>query len=143
MTASFDLGHKWVARAAEDGFVPLGHGPDESGVAIDPRDEGLVQNLISFATMGATDLNVGVGRMLPMSCHIKHHHPYGAEFYYFVKGVCLMHIDGVDVEAVPGTAIYIPAGAVHGMRNESDEIVELVYGFNRGDYTDVGLVYDE
>jgi hypothetical protein len=29
------------------------------------------------------------------------------------------------------------------MRNDSDEPVELVYGLSKGDYSDIGLVYDE
>jgi quercetin dioxygenase-like cupin family protein len=143
MTTSNQQRSKYVAVADESGFVGLGEGPDEDGVRIDPRDQGQVQNLISFARMGATDMNVGLGRLLPGTTHIKHHHPYGSEFYLFTKGRCVMHIDGVDVDAGPGTAIYIPAGAVHGMRNDSEETVELVYGLSKGDYTDIGLVYDE
>jgi quercetin dioxygenase-like cupin family protein len=137
-------GHsRFVVLAHENGFVDLGRGPDEDGVRIDPRDEGQVQNLISFARVGATDMNVGLGRMLPGTRHIKHHHPFGSEFYLFTKGQCVMHIDGVDIDAGPGTAVYIPAGTVHGMRNDSEHLVELVYGLSRGDYTDIGLVYDE
>jgi quercetin dioxygenase-like cupin family protein len=142
MTESHELS-RYVAVARESGFVGLGEGPDEDGVRIDPRDQGQVQNLISFARMGATDMNVGLGRLLPGTIHIKHHHPYGSEFYLFTKGRCVMHIDGVDIDAVPGTAIYIPAGAIHGMRNDSEQPVELVYGLSKGNYNDIGLVYDE
>jgi quercetin dioxygenase-like cupin family protein len=143
MPETHRMGAKLVARAAESGYVSLGHGPDEEGVQIDARDQGQVQNLISFARMGATDMNVGLGRLLPGMYHIKHHHPEGSEFYYFIKGNCTVHIDGEDVEAGPGTAVYIPRGAVHAIRNDHDEPVELLYGLSRGDYADMGLVYDE
>lgn len=143
MTDTQQQQSRLVAVATEAGFVNLGEGPDEHGAQIDPRDQGQVQNLISFARMGATDMNVGLGRLLPGTTHIKHHHPDGSEFYLFTKGKCAMHIDGVDIEAGPGTAVYIPAGAVHSMSNSSDEVVELVYGLSKGDYSDIGLVYDE
>jgi mannose-6-phosphate isomerase-like protein (cupin superfamily) len=133
----------FVARATPDGYVPLGHGPDESHVSIDQRDEGAVQNLISHARMGATDLNVGLGRLHPGMYHLKHHHPHGAEFYYIITGRCTIHIAGHDVDATPGTAIYIPTDHVHAILNDSDQPVEFLYGLNKGDYSDIGLVYDE
>jgi quercetin dioxygenase-like cupin family protein len=94
--------------------------------------------------MGATDMNVGLARMLPGQYHIRHHHPQGSEFYYFIKGHCTVHIDGDDIEAGPGTAVYIPRGAVHSIRNDDvAEPVELLYGLSKGDYSDIGLEYDE
>lgn len=143
MSATRRSGVQLVVHASEDGFVALGKGADETGVEIDPRDEGLVQNMISNASMGATDMNIGLGRQMPGTYHIKHHHPHGSEFYYIISGRCILHIDGADVEADPGTAVYIPPGAVHGMRNVSDEPCDLIYGLSRGNYSDMGLVYDE
>lgn len=143
MNAPNRSGSGLVTRASEDGFVALGQGADEEGVKIDPRDQGLVQNLISHATMGATDINIGLGRQLPGTYHIKHHHPHGSEFYYVIRGNCTIHIDGDDVAAGPGTAVYIPPGAVHALRNDSDKPTEILYGLSRGDYAEMGLVYDE
>jgi quercetin dioxygenase-like cupin family protein len=134
---------QFVSRATEDKYVSLGHGPDEAGVTIDPRDEGEVQNLISFARSGARDMNIGLARLQPGMYHIKHHHPHGSEFYYVMTGRCTVHIAGLDVDATPGTAIYIPPGHVHAVRNDSDLAVEFLYGLSTGDYSDMGLVYDE
>lgn len=141
--ASQARGMGLVARAKNDMFVRLGEGPDEHGVEIDPRDQGLVQNLISFATMGAKDMNIGLGLSIPGERHIKHHHPYGSEFYYIISGRMMVHVDGEDFEAEPGSAIYIPPNCVHGTYNHTDKSCEMLYGLSRGDYSEMGLVYDE
>jgi oxalate decarboxylase/phosphoglucose isomerase-like protein (cupin superfamily) len=39
--------------------------------------------------------------------------------------------------------MYIPPNCVHSIRNDTDEVVELVYGLSKPHYADIGLVYDE
>lgn len=109
----------------------------------DPRDEGYVCELISARKSASQDLRVGVCRLEPGQHHIKHHHPNGAEFYFFLKGECSLHVGGEESRARPGTSAYIPAGCVHGVLNDSEEDVEFLYGLNCGEYGQAGRVYDE
>jgi mannose-6-phosphate isomerase-like protein (cupin superfamily) len=133
-------GPRLVRSLADHRFLPLG---EDEGYDHDPRDEGLVCELISRARSGSQDIGLGVGRMLPGQYHIRHHHPDGSEFYYFLSGECTVHLDGEDVRARPGTAIYIPPGCVHSVRNDTDGVVELLYGLSKPEYEEIGHAYDE
>jgi quercetin dioxygenase-like cupin family protein len=135
--------HPLVVVATEEGYLDVGEGPADADVDIDPRDQAQVQELIGADTVGATDMAMGVARMQPGMYHIRHHHPDGSEFYYFTKGTCVVHLDGQDVQAGPGTSMYIPPNCIHSIRNDTDEVVELVYGLSKPRYADIGLVYDE
>ena len=125
----------------DDEFLP--YSVWEPGEAWDPRDEGLVAELISAKLSASRDLNVGVGRMLGGQYHIKHHHPRGSEFYFFLSGSARVHVDGEEVTATRGTVIYLPPGCVHSIRNTGEEPVDLVYGLSKPEYSQIGLVYDE
>lgn len=135
--------HPLVVQATADGFRDIGTTDHAEDADIDPRDEAQVQNLLSGESVGATDMNIGLARMQPGMYHLKHHHPHGSEFYYFTNGTCEVHLDGEDILVRPGTAIYIPPNCVHAIRNDTDEVVELIYGLSKPEYADIGLVYDE
>lgn len=135
---------RYIKKVSEEDFVPLTEtDPGGDNVKIDQRDEGAIAKLITHRSMGSEDLSVSIARIYPGQYHLKHHHPDGSEFYYFTKGECLVHVDGEDVIAVPGTSIYLPPNTVHSIRNESDEVVELVCGLSKPEYAEIGLVYDE
>lgn len=136
--------YSYVKKVEEDDFVPLtSTDPGGDNAKIDPRDEGSIAKLITRKLMGSEDLSVSIARIAPGQYHLKHHHPDGSEFYYFVKGECLVHVDGEDIVAVPGTSIYLPPNTVHSLRNEGTEVVELVCGLSKPEYAEIGLVYDE
>jgi mannose-6-phosphate isomerase-like protein (cupin superfamily) len=109
----------------------------------DPRDDGRVIALISRELSGSKDLNVGIGRISPGEYHIKHHHPEGSEFYFFLSGECRVWLDDQQVVARRGTSIYIPPGCVHAIRNDGTEPSDLIYGLSRPEYPEIGLIYDE
>ncbi|HLW59460.1 MAG TPA: cupin domain-containing protein [bacterium] len=129
---------RWVTRVTEEDFRPLTAKPEA-----DPREEGFTCNLISRVRSGSEDLRITYCRMLPHQYHIRHHHPNAAEFYFVIAGTCAVYLGGEVVSASPGTCIYIPANTVHAVRNESESVCELLAGFNRPEYAECGLVYDE
>jgi quercetin dioxygenase-like cupin family protein len=129
---------RWVSHVQEGAFHPLTAKPEA-----DPREEGFTCNLISRSRSGSEDLRVTYCRLLPGQYHLRHHHPHAAEFYFIIAGECTVYLDGEFVCARPGTAIYIPTNAVHAVRNESDAVCEWLAGFNRPEYAECGLVYDE
>jgi quercetin dioxygenase-like cupin family protein len=141
--------NRLVQVADDNRFVPIGTEPPgypsryPAGYRHDPRDQGSICRLISRVLVGSEDIAMGVGRWLPGQYHTKHHHPNGSEFYYVTSGECVVQLDGEEVRADKGTAIYIPPNTVHAVRNESAEVVELVYGLSRPEYSELGHVYDE
>jgi len=64
--------------------------------------------------------------------HGPHWHTNTDELLYTVRGHAIQWVDGVVCEMKPGTAMYIPKGIIHWMRNDSDEDVEVI-----GIYPDV------
>lgn len=129
---------RWVSRLREEDFRPLSAKPEA-----DPREEGFACNLISRSRSGSEDLWVTYCRLLPHQYHLRHHHPHAAEFYFIIAGECTVSLGDELVHARPGTAICIPANTVHAVRNDTDAVCEFLAGFNRPEYAECGLVYDE
>ncbi|MBN9157759.1 MULTISPECIES: cupin domain-containing protein [unclassified Microbacterium] len=123
--APADLG-RLVHNAHEIGFTDLA----KTGLK-GQQDQGQVCTLISRDLSGSDDLNVSLGRILPGQHHLCHHHPDASEFYVVVSGTPLVHLDGSEHRARPGDGIYIPRGTVHGITNDTGEIVELVVGMSK------------
>ena len=128
---------------ADDNFVEIADYESGDGVDMDPREEGRVLEVISGELSGSKDLHVGVARMQPGEYHIRHHHPLGSEFYFFLSGEAVVHVDGVDYPARRGTSVYLPPNTVHSVRNTGSETVDLVFGLDKPEYADIGIVYDE
>jgi quercetin dioxygenase-like cupin family protein len=59
------------------------------------------------------------------------------ETYYTLAGRGIVTIDGVPHPVAPGTAIYIPGDAEHGIRNDYDEELQILYVFAVSDFNQV------
>ncbi|WP_248763318.1 cupin domain-containing protein [Pseudarthrobacter sp. SSS035] len=114
-----------VQNIEDLGFVELDQ-MTPSGI----RDEGLICQLISDKVNGSKEFTVSWGRMLSGQHHVKHHHETVAEFYVIVAGTPIIHLGDDDIRARPGDAFYIPPTTVHGITNDTDEVVDLVAGVN-------------
>ena len=97
----------------------------------DPRDWLNYKRLI-WSETGSDDLCVGVGSLDPGKVLDLHNHPEDAEFYYVLSGNAKVTVDEEEIDATPGTAIYIPAAAKHKILNDGDEKFVFVYGLNAG-----------
>ena len=97
----------------------------------DPRDWLNYKRLI-WSETGSDDLCVGVGSLDPGKILDLHNHPEDAEFYYVLSGNAKVTVDEEEIDAAPGTAIYIPAAAKHKVFNGGDEKFVFVYGLNAG-----------
>ena len=70
----------------------------------------------------------------PGAAHERHYHPNAAEVLYVLRGRGAAGTADEEHEVTPGTAQYIPKGAVHWLRNlDSDAELEIV-----GCYAPVG-----
>jgi quercetin dioxygenase-like cupin family protein len=95
----------------------------------DPRDWLYFRRLIWEET-GSKELTVGIGELAPGKVLGLHHHEGDAEFYYVLAGKAKITLDEEVVDAVPGTAIYIPPSAKHKIVNNGKEKFVMIYGLN-------------
>ena len=59
------------------------------------------------------------------------------EVYYILEGTGIMSINGVETAVSPGSAVYIPGNAEHGIRNEKPPLLRLFYTFPIDCFADV------
>ena len=95
----------------------------------DPRDWLNYKRLIWEET-GAKEFCVGLGELPPGKMLGLHHHVDDAEFYYVISGRAKVTLEDEEIDATPGTAIYIPVGAKHKIVNDGEEKFVMVYGLN-------------
>jgi quercetin dioxygenase-like cupin family protein len=63
----------------------------------------------------------------PGAAHERHFHPNAEEVLYVIRGRGAAGTEDEEHEVGPGTAVYIPAGAIHWLRNLDDrEELEIV-----------------
>ena len=85
----------------------------------------------------ATDaLTLGTTELPPGGWLGLHRHA-PAEVYYVLEGEAVVTLAGADHTVRAGSAVFIPGGAEHGIRNTGDELVRFVYAFPVGSFEDV------
>jgi quercetin dioxygenase-like cupin family protein len=127
---------KLVRNIADEGFKML----DKVGLNGQP-DEGLICPLVSRDLSESVDLNVSWSRMLPGQHHLRHHHPDASEFYVFLKGTPWVYLGDHEFRARPGDGVYIPTNCLHGLTNDTDEMIELIVGLSKP--ADWEFIFDE
>ncbi|MFH0850448.1 MAG: cupin domain-containing protein [Candidatus Bathyarchaeota archaeon] len=95
----------------------------------DPRDWLNYKRLLWEET-GSKELCVGLGELPPGRVLGLHHHVGDAEFYYVLSGRAKVTVEDMEVDATPGTAIYIPPSAKHSIVNDGTENFVMVYGLD-------------
>jgi len=93
-----------------------------------PRNErgGQVSRLLVAPQLGSTNLAITWVRGEPGSAQGLHAHEDGEQVYVVIRGRGLMTVDGENNEVEAGTAILIPAGAEHAIRNIGSEPLEYI-----------------
>ncbi|MCL4489291.1 MAG: cupin domain-containing protein [Chloroflexi bacterium] len=66
------------------------------------------------------DLKVGLISVRPHDELAVHSHEREDQFYYVLEGEGIVRMDGQDYALRPGTAVTIPPGVPHGVRNPND-----------------------
>ena len=95
----------------------------------DPRDWLNFKRLLWEET-GVKEFCVGIGELDPGRVLGLHHHVDDAEFYYVIGGRAKVTVEDLEIDATPGTAIYIPPSAKHKIVNDGDEKFTMIYGLN-------------
>ena len=99
--------------------------------------------LISAELTGASQLLFGLAWVDPGETHLRHHHPDLEEIYYVLEGEADFSIGDATVRGSPGTAIFIPPGTSHRIRNDGPVRVTFCWAFGAGSLTDVNYTWDE
>jgi mannose-6-phosphate isomerase-like protein (cupin superfamily) len=113
----------------------------ESDVARDSWDDttkGVLEfrTLFSAGTTATQALTAGVADLNAGDWLGLHRHT-PAEIYYIVQGHGTVTLDGADYPASAGTAVYIPGGTEHGIRNTGPTPLRFFYAFAVDSFDDV------
>ena len=73
-------------------------------------------------------LTTGISVLRPGDWLGRHRHD-PAEVYFVASGTGVVHLDGVEHRVLPGTSVYVPGGALHGIVNDGDEVLRFHYVF--------------
>ena len=101
-----------LARQAD--YEPAGH-------------EGVVNRLLAGAELGTDQVSVWHGALAPGGHSEVHVHRGSVQIYIGLSGKCAVTVEENHFELTPLTAVTIPAGGLHGIRNDGpDEATLLV-----------------
>ncbi|MDG1377861.1 MAG: cupin domain-containing protein [Yoonia sp.] len=93
------------------------------------------QTLISGDKTASTGVVLGVATFPAHGVlHLHRHTP--PEFYFCLSGSGVVTIDGQPLHFAPGSAIFVPANAEHGVRAGADGL-KLVYGFGEDAFSTI------
>lgn len=96
------------------------------------------QTLISADRTPTNSITMGIAEIQPSSdnkLHLHRHKP--AEAYYVLSGSGFVSIDGVNKGIEPGSAIFVPSGALHAVGNNGSEVLRILYAFGVDSFEDV------
>jgi quercetin dioxygenase-like cupin family protein len=106
------------------------------GDQVAARGQVTWKDLLGSNPAEGADMVMGVARVLPGQTLQPHRHAQ-PETYFTLAGSGTVTIDGVRHEVSAGTLLFIPGDAEHGIRNDGDEELQILYAFATADFNDV------
>jgi quercetin dioxygenase-like cupin family protein len=109
-----------------------------------PRDgwDDPVKGRIGWRTLFSGDLSptdaltAGVAELEPGGWLGLHRHT-PAEIYYVLEGTGTVTLAGAEHRLEAGSAVFIPGDCEHGIRNDGETILRLLYAFPISSFADV------
>jgi quercetin dioxygenase-like cupin family protein len=107
-----------------------------------------VKGRIGWRTLFSGDLTpsdgltAGVAELEPGGWLGLHRHT-PAEIYYGLEGHGTVTIEGKDYDLAPGTAVFIPADAEHGVRNIGSGPLRFLYVFPADSFSEIEYRFSE
>jgi mannose-6-phosphate isomerase-like protein (cupin superfamily) len=71
-------------------------------------------------------LSVIEERMPPGTSEVRHYHQKANQFFYVLRGILNINVEGNDVALKSGQGLHIPAGESHQVHNRSANDVEFI-----------------
>lgn len=94
------------------------------------------RTLFSGGTTATDALTAGLADLEPGDWLGLHRHA-PAEIYYVLEGKGILIIDKAEHQVGPGSAVFIPGDAEHGIRNSGENVLRFVYVFPTDSFADV------
>ena len=90
---------------------------------------GPIKPVVTPKTVGSKNLRFALGVFNPDEGLVPHIHPESEEVYYVIEGKGTIYIgeERREIPIEPETALYIPPGTIHGVKNTGKE--KLVVAF--------------
>jgi mannose-6-phosphate isomerase-like protein (cupin superfamily) len=82
------------------------------------------------------DFTAGV-TVLEVGGWLGHHRHEPAELYYVTSGEGTLSVDGREHEVRAGSAVYIPGGSEHAIRNTGGDLLRFFYVFAVGSFEEI------
>ena len=93
------------------------------------------QSLFGANATPTDSLTCGVAHVAAGDSFTLHSHPQ-AEVYFGLSGKGTVLVDGAPYVLTPGTALFIPGGAVHGI-DRADEAMSWFYAFAANSFDEI------
>ncbi|EHY87686.1 cupin domain-containing protein [Saccharomonospora azurea] len=124
-----------VETSVEAGPVPVHERPTdrplvrvhESEIPADRRRGAEIRTLLSPRNAASVSGFLGVARLQPGESIAEHYHPYSEEFLYVADGEVTVDLDGEPWHVGTGSALLVPPGTRHRLRNEGGEPARVVF----------------
>lgn len=94
------------------------------------------KDLLGSDPAEGADMVMGVARVRRGEALELHRHAQ-PETYFCLAGRGTVTIDGTEHLAEPGTLFFIPGDALHGMRNDESDELQILYAFAVNDFARV------
>ncbi len=90
---------------------------------------GTIKRMFNPESAGTDQMTFSVGYFSPGEGLRSHIHPVSEEVYYVVRGRGTVYLgeEGESWEVQPDTALYIPPGTVHGVKNTGEERLVICF----------------
>ncbi|MBN1315709.1 MAG: cupin domain-containing protein [Anaerolineales bacterium] len=100
---------------------------DDQGVRMEAPYARVVKHLIAPWNAGSTRLWLGISVIEPNSKSNLHAHENQEEVFYCLSGRGIIKVEDEEVEASPGTCVFVPFGAAHQLINtQSDQLLRIL-----------------
>ena len=93
-----------------------------------PKGVSNIKRILEQKTVGSRRFTgFGLLEIPPGGIFPQHTHPDREEIYYVLLGSGTIMIEDKEVEAKEGLTIYVPGGFPHGMKNQTDKPLIVLF----------------
>jgi mannose-6-phosphate isomerase-like protein (cupin superfamily) len=121
--------------------------PDEGEVYLIGERRGRVTIKVSKRDHGIETLSLLTEDIVPGDGIPVHKHGGEEELIFIERGRGVLTFGDEEVDVVPGSMALVPRGVWHGLRNEDDDLLRMVFGYTPAGFEDyfraIGVRPDE
>jgi quercetin dioxygenase-like cupin family protein len=111
-------------------------GPDDGQVYLIGERQGRVTIKVSKRDHGVETLSLLTEDIAPGDGIPVHKHGAEEELIYVERGRGVLTFGGDEMDVVPGSMALVPRGVWHGLRNDGDDLLRMVFGYTPAGFED-------